>query len=207
MANANDNERMFTSMEAAKRLDVSRSTMLRWIESGLLRSFRTVGKHRRISESDLREMAGKLGIRYIADPDAAINPPGGVLAIDDDRMFLDLLELMFRRNFPLQPFHGTTDAFAAGALVLRHRPAVLLLDLRMPGINGIAVCKTVRAMPELDGLHIAAVTAHAGDPQLTDDFLAAGGERIFGKPIDQVEFREYLADIFSRLTPPESAPA
>ncbi len=178
---------LLSPREAAQLLGVSRSTVQRWIDSGAITAHRTIGGHRRVSEDDLRRVADEHAI-----PLRAGTEQGGIMFIDDDPRVIATLELLLRRHFPRVPFHSTSDSFAAGALVATHRPRVLLLDLSMPGIDGIAICRSVRQMPRGDSMHIAALTAFHADKKLTRRFTAAGGERIFAKPFDTAAIVAYI---------------
>jgi two-component system alkaline phosphatase synthesis response regulator PhoP len=52
-----------------------------------------------------------------------------------------------------------SDGEEALALAKREHPAVVLLDVMMPKVNGFEVCEQIRADPELAGIHIILLTA------------------------------------------------
>src|SRR4051812_1109511 len=54
------------------------------------------------------------------------------------------------------------DGNAVVAAVARFRPHAVLLDLRMPGLQGLAAAQAIRALPGIAQPHIAAVTALDG---------------------------------------------
>lgn len=62
------------------------------------------------------------------------------------------------------------------------RPAVILLDMRLPDIDGLEVLKRLRSLPETKDLPVVAMTAQAmtGD---RERFLAAGCNGYISKPI------------------------
>lgn len=59
---------------------------------------------------------------------------------------------------------------------------VVLLDISMPGISGLEVCRAVRADPGLRAVRLIAYTAHAFQ-QTTDEIMAAGFDALLLKPI------------------------
>lgn len=75
---------------------------------------------------------------------------------------------------------------------------LVLLDIQLPGMDGYAVARALRALPELAAVPILAVTSYAmvGDRERA---LAAGCDAYFEKPIDPSTFaREVLSHLGSR---------
>ncbi len=69
-----------------------------------------------------------------------------ILLVDDDRLILeickDVLEQAGYRTVCLQDGRTATSAVAA------HRPALIILDIMMPGMDGLSLCKLLRSGPE-----------------------------------------------------------
>ncbi|KYF61933.1 hybrid sensor histidine kinase/response regulator [Sorangium cellulosum] len=64
----------------------------------------------------------------------------------------------------------------------RHRPDCVLLDVRMPGMDGFAVCARIRSLPEGAGTPIVFLTA-LRDVDTFDSALRAGGDDFLTKPV------------------------
>lgn len=79
-----------------------------------------------------------------------------MLVVDDDAGF----RAYVRAALDEEPYRLVEGAGGAEALevALRERPDAILLDWRMPDRSGIAVCRELRAAPELAGVRIAMVT-------------------------------------------------
>jgi len=100
-----------------------------------------------------------------------------ILVIDDERMVCDLLRAVFSRygHEVITAFDGRNGL----ALFEQHRPRFTLLDLRMPGMNGIDVLTRIRA---LDPRAAVIVLTGAGSADLENqarqmgvtDFLSKG---------------------------------
>jgi CheY-like chemotaxis protein len=89
------------------------------------------------------------------------------------------------------------DEYETGAQALEgfeaRRPDLILLDISLPGMDGLEVLKRVRGNPVLDGIPVIALTAHA---MATDreQFLAAGFDEYVAKPITrEVELLDKIA--------------
>ena len=82
---------------------------------------------------------------------------------------------------------GTACADQAGnaaecleALGNKHYDAILM-DISMPEVSGVELCKTLRTMPTQDGVRIIACTAHAS-PRDTQQFQQIGFDAVLTKP-------------------------
>jgi CheY-like chemotaxis protein len=80
------------------------------------------------------------------------------------------------------PFAEAADGPAALQRLDEDAFDVVLLDISMPGMSGLEVCRTVRADPRLAGIRLVAYTAHALR-QTTDEIMAAGFDELLLKPI------------------------
>jgi two-component system cell cycle response regulator DivK len=75
------------------------------------------------------------------------------------------------------------DGPAGLEMAAAERPDLILLDINLPEIDGYDLAKRMRAMPNLEGVPILAVTANVmqGDRERT---MAAGCNGFIPKPID-----------------------
>ena len=115
-----------------------------------------------------------------------------VVVVEDNersrRLACDLLELHGFRVI------GTGTAEAGLDEVRRVRPELLLLDIQLPGIDGIEALRQLRADPSLDDVAAVVVTAYAmrGDEER---FLAEGFDAYIAKPIDTRAFVPLLLKV------------
>jgi CheY-like chemotaxis protein len=70
------------------------------------------------------------------------------------------------------------DGVEALELLRRHRPAVAVLDVTMPGLTGLQVCRLIRADPDLRHTAIITISANAN----ADAALQAGADRFIATP-------------------------
>lgn len=84
-----------------------------------------------------------------------------------------------------------TDAIQALAVIERQRPDLILLDLQLPGMDGLELTRRLRANEQTRSIPIVAVTAYAmkGDEDKARD---AGCNNYLVKPIDKRLLREVV---------------
>jgi len=68
-------------------------------------------------------------------------------------------------------------------------PDIILLDVMMPGMNGFAVCRKIRANPKLEGLPIVMITAW-DDPTAKLRCLDVGANDVICKPFNRADLHE-----------------
>ncbi|GIE92553.1 hybrid sensor histidine kinase/response regulator [Paractinoplanes rishiriensis] len=90
------------------------------------------------------------------------------------------------------------DGEAGLAAVREHRPALLVADVDMPHRDGLALCRAIKADPELAGIPVVLVTAYLlpGDPRLAD----VGAAGVIGKPFGVPELTEALRGYLDRAS-------
>lgn len=75
------------------------------------------------------------------------------------------------------------------ALAKQHRPALILMDIELPTMDGITALGRLRADPETAGIPVIAVTASV-TPGERDRVVAAGFNAYIAKPLDVTSFGE-----------------
>jgi len=96
------------------------------------------------------------------------------------------------------------DGAEAVALVRERRPALLVLDVMMPLLNGYEVCKLVRMDPETRELPIVLLTARQGGG---DELYGqrVGAQRYIRKPFDPEELRDAVLELLREVETESSA--
>ncbi len=86
---------------------------------------------------------------------------GTILVIDDEK---DLVELL-RYNLEKEGFDviGAADGSSGMEIARDHRPDVIVLDLMMPGVDGLEVCRRLRAEPKTAAVPIIMLTAKSSE--------------------------------------------
>ncbi|HEX6792742.1 MAG TPA: ATP-binding protein [Casimicrobiaceae bacterium] len=128
-----------------------------------------------------------------AGPSPATSDGGTVLVADDNR---DMREYLTR----LLADHWRVTAVADGAAALtaigEHRPDVVLADVMMPVVDGIALLRTLRADPQTATLPVVLLSARAGEEARLDG-LRRGASDYLIKPFSA---REVIARVQAQIT-------
>lgn len=131
-----------------------------------------------------------------------------VLIVEDNQKNLKLArDLLEYRGFRVL----VADAAEPGIELAReHRPDLILMDIQLPGIDGIAALNTLRGDDMTKDIRVVAVTAFAMKND-RERFLSAGFCGYLSKPIDVKMFHEQVRDFCEeemdrRPFRPEQAP-
>jgi CheY-like chemotaxis protein len=118
-----------------------------------------------------------------------------ILIVDDNATNLKLVAYLMRANG--YDVDTALDAEAALEALRTHRPDVILMDIQLPGIDGLELTRRLKADPATRDIVIIAVTAYAmkGDQ---DKALAAGCDDYITKPIDTRTLPETIAGHLAR---------
>lgn len=163
-----------TPNEVASLLMVSPITVRQWAQKGLLQARTTAGGHRRFSRDVIEAFARERGIDI---PSARQR----LLIVDDNRELNAYLAALFGAHVPDLEISSAYDGFEAGRQVQAHKPTVVLLDIMMPGIDGIEVCRSLKDDPDTAGIRVVAMTGYY-TPELEKKILAAGAKVLLKKP-------------------------
>jgi len=79
-------------------------------------------------------------------------------------------------------------------MIGERKPDLLILDLKMPGMNGYEVCSRLKSNPGTRNIRIAAISGDP-DPKVQRDIIEKGADLFFNKPIDLIEFRNSCFDL------------
>lgn len=165
-----------TTRQAAAHCRVSIPTLRRWIRAGDLHAYLTPGGHRRI---DLDEFQ-----RFLAAQGRPPYPDGAgartrLLIVDDEPLVVAMLvDLLSGGPFTVET---ATDGYEALVKVGTFRPAVIILDAVLPGLDGVEACRCLRRLPETRDIRILGVTGH---PSVAPVLRGAGADACVSKPLD-----------------------
>ena len=126
-----------------------------------------------------------------------------VLVVDDERDIIELVRYHLEKE-GMQVMHGG-DGGAALRLARDQRPDLLILDLMLPGLDGLEVCRQLRRDPATRSLPIIMLTAKADEVDRVVG-LELGADDYVVKPFSPRELVARVKAVLRRGAPP-AAPA
>jgi two-component system OmpR family response regulator len=166
----------YTTFDIAKLLDVYPTTVANWIDNSKLKAFNTPGGHRRVMADDL---AAFMRHHNMPIPGELRSNRTKILVVDDDQAVLkSISSFLLLQDEPYEVFTAA-DGFAAGQAVVQHRPDLVLLDIKLPGIDGIKVCEQIKG--QYPATKVVAITGYATQEN-QDRMTKAGADAFLSKP-------------------------
>jgi len=127
-----------------------------------------------------------------------------IYIVEDERDIADLVEHYLKKDgFRSE---SISDGQRALERIRRQPPDLLVLDLMLPGMDGLELCRILRAEPATKRLPIIMLTAKAEE---TDKIvgLEMGADDYLTKPFSPKELMARIRAVFRRNQPPEEAKA
>jgi two-component system, cell cycle response regulator DivK len=118
-----------------------------------------------------------------------------ILVVEDNeksmKLFRDVLQATGYRTLE------ASTAEAGVELAVAHLPALVLLDVQLPGINGVEALARLRRHERTGAIPVLALTAQAmhGD---RERFLGIGFDAYLSKPVDIVELLRTVGELLER---------
>ena len=118
-----------------------------------------------------------------------------ILLVDDDRDFREVIKLSLLAD--------DYEVFEAGSgreamsMARQIQPDLIVLDILMPGLDGYATCRQLKANPATNHIAIIVLTA-LGDPTVHYKASQAGADDFVAKPVMAQELRERVRRLLHR---------
>ena len=115
-----------------------------------------------------------------------------VLLVDDDTFLHKIIgKILETEGYQVQ---FATDCMDALNLMRNTLPDVILMDIMMPGIDGVEMTKRIKTVPRLANIPIIMITGH-GDPLIMQECLDNGAADFLVKPIDKKSLLIKIANV------------
>lgn len=114
-----------------------------------------------------------------------------ILIIDDEKDFRISLKSMIAHFKPACLIQEAKDGFEAGDKYSEFKPDLVFLDIKMPGINGIEVCRKIKSAPGGKDTKIILITGF-GTENLKKKSFEAGASEFLNKPVNLKVIKKVL---------------
>lgn len=174
-----DSDEYCGTFYAAKLLGLSVGSVQTLVKKNVLKGWTTKGGHRRISLESIRNYQRQNGLTKPSDVTRALK----LLVVDDDTLTLALIKSTIDSwSLPIDVI-SISSAMEALIEINTLKPDVLITDLKMPGVDGFALLRTLRANCNFSSMLLVAMTGLS-----TTEVTEKGGlpphTIIIQKPVD-----------------------
>ena len=182
-------DKVFSTYDVAKICNVHHTTVINWVKAEKLKAYTTPGGHRRITKDGLIEFMSKYNIPI---PKDMLKAKDTILIVDDDGEALDELGSALECEELALDF--ASDGFEAARKIYLNHPDLILLDFRMPGMNGFQVCDFLKKDEDTSNIPIIAVTVLTSDDDIKR-IKESGVSGYINKPVDVENLKKMISDI------------
>ncbi len=166
---------------------ISKRSVVKAISEGRIKASTTAGGHYRISLTEARRFMSRRGLDT-SELDVRENC---ALVLARDRFVGDLLaDVLGRAGAEVLQ---SDCLFEAGAMTVKSRPWLIIVDAASAGPDPVALCRSVARGEASRGASILVLTG--GDAAERERFRAAGAHGVLGKPFSVKQLKETLRDL------------
>lgn len=169
-----------STVTIAGLLGVTAASISRWVDAGRLKAGRTPGGHRRVTREELIAFLQRQKLPI--PPELKPSPPR-VLVVDEKAAVTKWITAELRARHPDFEVLEAHDGFLAGEILASSRPDVVVLDLLMPGVDSLKVCRRIKARAETKQTAVIAMTAYPSE-QAERGILESGARACLSKPFE-----------------------
>lgn len=184
----------FGTHDIARMCNVTPPTAINWIEEGKMPSFTTGGGHRRVWDKDLTAFMREHNMPIPAELAAQAKPV--ILIVEDEEQNRRFISRAIKTAYPDAEIAEAADGFEAGHKVHTLLPALVILDIQLPKVNGVKVCEMMRADPGLRNIKILAITG-CDIEETRPRIMEAGADDFLGKPFSIQELNAKIKDLLA----------
>lgn len=189
-------EDTLTVYKASKICNVSSKSIINWIEAGHIKSYKTVGGHRRIKRVDLEDFMKRQGIPILSEDTS--DGRKRILVVDDDPIIVEtIVQALEEDEFDYEVI-SASDGFEAGLQVSHFQPDLMILDIMMPDIKGNEVCRKIKSNPDTLNTKIIVLSAYL-DEEKFSEMKNYGADVCFSKPLPLPRLKEEVARLLKLI--------
>lgn len=170
---------------------MTRATIGTWVKEGKIKAYKLPGGRHRIPYEFLVEFMKDHGIpmQYLDQGRRRI------LLVEDDEALLRGIQKAFERDARYEVQTASTG-FDAGYKVRQFHPHVIVLDIKLPDLDGREVCKQLRADADFSDVKMIAVSGYLTDAEIKD-LDVVGFDTFLAKPFSSEDLIARVSELLS----------
>jgi excisionase family DNA binding protein len=184
-----------TTHDVATELGITIRTVQLWVEQGVFDAWKTPGGHRRITRESFTKVALR---RSNYGKSHANNARLKVVIVEDNAEILTLYRMTIECwKLPIDVMY-IANGWAGIVGIAQSNPDLLITDLKMPELDGFAVIKAIRGLPEFAHMSIIVVSGMQNS-EILDTGSIPNDVSIYCKnPIPFIEIKAFIQDKLNR---------
>ena len=115
-----------------------------------------------------------------------------ILIIDDSKAFREFAKYSIREDIKFVNIFQASTGVEGLQLFLKYKPDVILLDWKMPGIDGLTVLEAI--VKDDPATKVIMTTAYDDDQNLINDMMKRGAFSFVPKPMNRINLLKVIAD-------------
>jgi two-component system, response regulator len=124
-----------------------------------------------------------------------------ILLIEDNADHAELIVKALRNNNVLNDVHVAISGeeaidflYQRGKYTHAARPGLILLDIKLPGMDGIEFLRRIKADPKLKSIPVVMLTTSAGEKEMAESYHCGANSYII-KPVDFEQFAKVIKEL------------
>jgi len=175
----------FSTTDVARYCRVSGVQVTRWIKDGKLKCYRYPGGRYKITKGNFKEFLETNNIPIIEEFFES-HERVRILIGEDDFDFADSLRQILEERYPEFQIEVVNDGYEALLKMGEFKPDLLILDIKMPKINGLEVCQRLKNNSTLRSIKILAITGNSRT-YTREIVIDSGADEYLVKPFESEE--------------------
>ncbi len=136
------NKNYYTTFDIARFCEVSILAVVKWINQGKLIAHKTPGGHRRVKHEDLLLFLNHYQMPVPSSLQGSQKKK--VLVVDDDPAIIKMVRKILKKSNLDLEIETALDGYEAGEKVVGFLPDLVILDLQLPGVDGLKICRNIK---------------------------------------------------------------
>ena len=185
--------RPLTKGEVSRYCNVGYNKVSRWIKAGKLKAYQTPEGHYRIRKDDLIAFLEKHDIPI---PKKLIFEKKRILIVDDEPEMVQIIEDSLMEGEEEFDIASAYDGYGACLKIGTFRPDLVILDIKMPDIDGFEVCRRIKISDETNKMKVLVITAYPESSYIRR-IKEAGADGLMTKPFDLQGLKENVLSLLA----------